>query len=76
MGTLTIRTDADVDRALEALTSRGQAKSDVVRNAILLAERTERRARMRAEAEALRDDPSDAAQARQLASDMEQLSAW
>lgn len=76
MGTLTIRTDADVDRALEALTSGGQAKSDVVRNAILLAERTERRARMRAEAEALRDDPSDVTQARQLAADMEQLGAW
>lgn len=76
MGTLTIRTDADVDRALEQLTADGRSKSEAVRHAILLAERTRRRALMRAEAEALRDDPADAAAARALARDMERLSAW
>ncbi|MGB4777984.1 hypothetical protein [Microbacterium sp.] len=76
MGTLTIRTDADVERALDALTADGRSRSDVVREAILDTERQSRRARMRAEAEALRNDPDDAAAARRLASDMEQLSAW
>lgn len=76
MGTLTIRTDADVERALDALTADGRSRSDVVREAILDTERQSRRARMRAESEALRNDPDDAAAARRLASDMEQLSAW
>lgn len=76
MGTLTIRTDTDVDRALAALTADGRSRSEAVRGAILEAERALRRARLRAEAETLRADPEDVAAAKSLAAEMEQLSAW
>lgn len=75
MKTLTIRTDAHVERALEALTSEGQSRSEAVRQAILQAERTQRRALLRAEAESLRDDPEDAAASRELAAEMDAIRA-
>lgn len=76
MSTLTIRTDPEVERALSALTSEGASRSEVARTAILEAERAQRRARLRAEAEALRDDPEDVAASRELAAEMEALRAW
>lgn len=75
MTTLTIRTDSAVERALEALIADGRTKSEAVRDAILAAERTQRRDRMRAEAQALRDDADDVAAARQLAAEMAELYA-
>lgn len=44
--------------------------------AILEAERTQRRTRLRAEAETLRNDPEDVAASRALAAEMEDLRAW
>ncbi|MGI9003266.1 MAG: hypothetical protein ACR2GH_16685 [Pseudonocardia sp.] len=76
MSTLTIRTDAEVERALESLTRDGRSRSDVVRAAILAAEREQRRSRLRAEAEALRDDPEDVAASRRLAAEMDAVRAW
>lgn len=76
MSTLTIRTDPDIERALTALTADGRSKSEAVRAAILESERAQRRAQMRAEAEALRDDPVDVAASRKLTAEMGQLSAW
>lgn len=76
MGTLTIRTDSEVERALAALTSEGQSRSEAARAAILDAERARRRERMRAEAEELRNDPDDVAAARELAAEMDALRAW
>lgn len=76
VASLTIRTDADLERALSALTSDGRSRSDAARAAILAAEREQRRARMRAEAEALRDDPEDVAASRLLAADMDAIRAW
>jgi Arc/MetJ-type ribon-helix-helix transcriptional regulator len=76
MGTLTIRTDPEVERALESLTRNGRSRSEAVRSAILAADRAQRRARMRAEAEALRDDPDDVAASRELAAEMEEIRAW
>lgn len=76
MGTLTIRTDREVERALESLTADGRSKSEAVRDAILETERAHRRARMRAEALALRDDPEDLAASKELAAEMERLRAW
>lgn len=76
MGTLTIRTDSEVERALELLTSEGQSRSEVARAAILDAERAHRRARMRAEAEELRKDPEDVAASRALAAEMDGIRAW
>jgi hypothetical protein len=76
MGTLTIRTDAEVERALESLTRDGQSRSEATRAAILEAERTHRRARLRAEAEQLRNDPEDVAASRELAAEMDAIRAW
>jgi hypothetical protein len=76
MSTLTIRTDAETERALEALTREGLSRSEAARSAILEAERTHRRARLRAEAESLRNDPEDVEASRQLASEMDALRAW
>lgn len=76
MATLTIRTDQDVERALSALTQDGTSRSDATRAAILKAERALRRARLRAEAEELRNDPDDVAASLGLAAEMEGLRAW
>jgi Arc/MetJ-type ribon-helix-helix transcriptional regulator len=76
MATITIRTDPAVDEALDALTREGKSRSEAVREAVLLAYREQRHARLRAEAEALRDDPEDATASRDLAADMESLRAW
>jgi len=75
MGSLTIRTDPEVERALAALTSGGQSRSEAARTAILEAERTQRRTLLRAEADALRNDPEDAAASRELAADMDAIRA-
>lgn len=75
MTTLTIRTDPDVERALTTLTSDGSSRSDVARKAILDAERNQRRARLRAEAEALRNDPADVAASKELAAQMDAIRA-
>lgn len=76
VSSLTIRTDSELERALDALTRDGRSRSDVTRAAILAAEREQRRARMRAEAEALRDDPDDVAASRDLAAEMDAARAW
>jgi hypothetical protein len=64
-----------VERALQSLTRDGQSRSEAVRAAILAADREQRRARMRAEAEALRNDPEDVAASRKLAEEMEAIRA-
>ncbi|OQZ98075.1 hypothetical protein BST10_06820 [Mycolicibacter algericus DSM 45454] len=51
-------------------------RSEVARSAILDAERALRRARLRAEAEQLRDDPADVAASRELAAEMDAVRAW
>ncbi|MGH3272930.1 MAG: hypothetical protein ACRDNZ_01210 [Streptosporangiaceae bacterium] len=76
MSTLTIRTDPEVERALASLTSEGQSRSEAARSAILEAERAHRRARLRAEAEDLRNDPEDLASSRALAAEMDAIRAW
>ena len=78
MGTLTIRTDSAVERALEYLLAErtGQSRSDVVRAAILELERADRRARLRAESAALRDDPEYQAEIKAVQAEMEQLREW
>lgn len=76
MKTLTIRTDPDVERALASLTANGETRSEVARAAILAADREQRRGRLRAEAERLRNDPGDVAASRALAAEMGALRAW
>lgn len=74
--TLTIRTDAEVERALESLTRRGVSRSEAARTAILEADRAHRRATLRAEAESLCNDPEDVAASRELAAEMDANRAW
>lgn len=76
MSSLTIRTDPEVERALQSLTSDGQSRSEAVRAAILQAERAQRRALLKAEAQQLRNDPDDVSASRELAAEMEALRAW
>lgn len=76
MASLTIRTDREVEAALAGLTSDGRTRSQAVRAAILDAERARRRAALRAEAEALRNDPEDVATSRALAAEMDEIRAW
>lgn len=76
MATLTLRTDPEVEVALAALTRDGRSRSEVTRAAILEAERTQRRAQLRAEAEDLREDPEDVAASRDLAAEMDAVRAW
>lgn len=76
MSTLTIRTDPEVERALTLLTSEGRSRSEAARTAILDAERAHRRARLRAEAESLRNDPDDVAASRELAAEVDVYRAW
>lgn len=76
MPTLTIRTDADVERALTSLMGDGRSRSEAVREAILAAEREQRRAHMRKEAEALRADVEDVEASRMLAAEMDAVRAW
>ena len=76
MPTLTIRTDSDVEAALQVLTSTGRSRSDAVRTAILAAERAQRRDRLRSEALALANDPDDVAASLALAGEMDSVRAW
>lgn len=76
MSTLTIRTDSEVELALQSLTDEGQSRSEAARAAILDAARAHRRARLRAEAERLRNDPEDLAASRELAAEIDALRAW
>lgn len=76
MSTLTIRTDEEVERALTSLTAEGRSRSEAARSAILDAARAQRRARLRAEAEELRNDPEDVAASRALTAEMDAVRAW
>ena len=78
MRVLTVRVDSAVERALEYLLSQraGETRSDVVREAILAAEKAARRARMREESATLAADPEERAAAKLLAAEMAEYSAW
>lgn len=76
MSTITIRTDEETDRALTELTRGDRSRSDVVREAILLAYREDRAARLRAEAEEAANDPDDLAEVRAIREEMDAISAW
>lgn len=76
MATITFRTDADVDRALKALTAGGRDRSQAVREAILTAWRLEESQRLAEEARELAADPDDRAEARAVLADMESMRAW
>jgi len=76
MSTITFRADDDVERALAELTSGDRDRSQVIREAILAAWRARRAEQLRAEAEAVANDPDDVAEAHAVLTDMESLRAW
>ncbi|QGH69966.1 hypothetical protein [Pseudactinotalea sp. HY158] len=76
MATYSIRSTAEVDHALALLTDEGQSRSAAIRQAIIEAARTRRRARLRAEAERLRRDQADVTAARRLESELDHICAW
>lgn len=73
---LTVRTDADTQRALIELTADGTSTSEAVRSAIIETAGRHARERLRQEAAELAGDPFDRDEAAQVLRDMETLSAW
>jgi predicted transcriptional regulator len=76
MSVITFRTDDEVDHALAELTDGTHDRSQVIRDAILAAWRSQRDYQLRAEAEAVAADVDDRAEARAVLTDMESLRAW
>lgn len=76
MSTITFRADDEVDHALAELSGGNRDRSQVIRDAILVAWRLRRQEQLRAEAEAVAADPDDRAEARAVLADMESLRAW
>lgn len=76
MSTLTIRLDEATEQALAILTRDGRSRSEAVRAALQLAQRQERSARLRAEAEASSKSEADLAEIRAIRAEMDAISAW
>lgn len=74
--TISFRTDPAIDAALELLVEEVGSRSDAIRAAILDAGRQLRRARMRAESEALAGDPDELAEIAAVRADLEPHRAW
>jgi Arc/MetJ-type ribon-helix-helix transcriptional regulator len=58
---ISVRLDADAQRALEWLTSRGVSRSEAIRQSLIRSAREARREQMRADAERIGNDPHDRA---------------
>ena len=76
MGTITFRSDDSSDAALKELTTDGVDRSEVIRRALVEAAARRRAERLRAQAEALANDPDDLAEMRRVQADMAALRAW
>ncbi|MCL2786941.1 MAG: hypothetical protein FWD59_00330 [Micrococcales bacterium] len=78
MAVKTFRTDAETERALEYLGGElgDNSFTSIVRYSLVETERALRRAALRAEAKALRENPADVQEMRAVMEDMEALSAW
>jgi predicted transcriptional regulator len=77
MTQIVLRADPETAAALSHLVElTGKNRSQAIRDAIRAAERQAVLERVRRQAEALRDDPQDRAEAAQVARDMERLRAW
>jgi Arc/MetJ-type ribon-helix-helix transcriptional regulator len=72
---LTIRLDDAAERALHTLLETGRTRTEVVRAALLEAERAHRRAELRAWAERISADPAEVAAARALAAELDNTHA-
>lgn len=77
MTQLAVRLDRQARAALEELVRRsGRSQSQLVRDAVIAYERQDLLARMRAESEAIRDDPAEQAESDQLLSELRDRRAW
>jgi len=77
MSVMTVRMDDSTEAALDYLQeTTGDTKSVIIRDAVIQAERRARRAAMRAQAQALADDPVDRAEARSVLAFMGGSDAW
>ena len=78
MSVKTLRIDPEIDRAISYLGEElgTDSFSIIARYALLEVADQRRRAALRAESEALRNDPADIAEMREVMADMEALSAW
>jgi hypothetical protein len=74
--TITFRTDDDTAEAIAVLTRDGTSVSAAVRAALIAAARVRATGQLRAQAEALRNDPNDRAESAQVLRDMGTLRAW
>lgn len=74
--TITFRPDEQTRLALEELTADGTPVSAAVRDALVEAAARHVKARLRAEASALAQDPEDRAESAAVLRAMEQLRAW
>lgn len=71
MTVVNFRTDPETDRALAILTADGTDKSSAIRQAVIVASREARLARLRKESAALAADPDDRAEMQAVMADME-----
>jgi metal-responsive CopG/Arc/MetJ family transcriptional regulator len=77
MTQVVVRLDPKTAQALDRLTlGSGASRSQAIRDAIKLAERERVRARLRADAAAVAADPTDRAEALELAEEMSERRAW
>lgn len=77
MSAITFRASPEVEQALSELAAdTGQDRSAAIRQAILESWRAHRTSRLRAEAEALANDPDDVAEMRAVREELDNLRAW
>jgi Arc/MetJ-type ribon-helix-helix transcriptional regulator len=70
---ISVRLDADAQRALERLTEQGVSQSQAIRQALIDADRTARREQVRADAERIGNDPDDRALMAEIREYMDEL---
>lgn len=76
MAVVNFRTDKSSEAALAELMADGSTASEAIRQALVDAVRLRRRERMRAESQALVNDPADRAESRRVLAAMDELRAW
>jgi predicted transcriptional regulator len=77
MRQITVRIDGEAESALDRLIDvTGQPQSQVVRDALITAQREQLRAQLREDALRCRNDPSDLAEAQAVATEMSSRRAW
>jgi Arc/MetJ-type ribon-helix-helix transcriptional regulator len=70
---ISVRLDAQAQRALERLTERGVSQSEAIRQALIEAAREARREQLRADAERVGSDPADRALMAEIREYMDEL---